>query len=159
MSFTALLGKVYAEELCISSIIRSILLNYDDDAIWNAFFQLLGDTCRHMDILSEIAELLGCDRNEFKEEALACLSGMEVGISEEFVPAVFREALKWEKYAYKFYSYMLRYYSENVEKEMDSEVSRKIKEKLMVLLEDERKHIGMIEELIASHALLRGKLR
>ena len=158
MSFTTLLGKVYAEELCISGIIRSILLNYDDDTIWNAFFQLLGDTCRHMDVLSEIAELLGCDRNQFKEDALTCLSGMETGISEEFVPAVFREALKWEKYAYKFYSYMLRYFSENVEDELDLEVSKKIREKLTTLMEDERKHISMIEELITSHALLR-KLR
>lgn len=157
MSFTTLFEKAYAEEFWISNVIRSILLNYDDEAVWNAFFQLLGDTCRHMDMLSEIVELLGYDRREFKEDALTGPSSMEPEISDEFAPAIFKEALKWEKYARRFYSHMLRYFSENVAEEMDEDVSEKIKNMLSTLLEDESKHIEIIEEFIAGHVVLPGR--
>jgi ferritin-like metal-binding protein YciE len=151
MAFAALLQRIYLEEVHISNLIRSILLNFDDDEIWRTFFQLLGDTCEHMDTIIEVVKLLGHDTKQFKEEALAGFNIQEVEFSDEFIPGIFYETLKWERYAHRFYGYLLEYLTANFERSLSHEIYEKIKELIHTIMNEEEEHIIMLEKLLASY--------
>jgi len=145
MVFVSLLGHAYAEELCLSALHRFILVNFDEELIWDTFFQLLKDTLKHMEAIIYIVTLMKRDAKEFKEDAL--IKKRDIDFSTELIPGLFWEVQKWEKYALKLYNRILDYYTEEVEDKLDSDTAKKIRDALVSLIRDEEEHMELIDAL------------
>jgi hypothetical protein len=151
MVFVSLLGHAYAEELCLSALHRFILVNFDEEIIWDTFFQLLKDTIKHMQIIVYIVTLMKRDTREFKEDAIINKVPRDIEFSTELIPGLFWEIQKWEKYTLKLYTRILEFYSEEVEETLDSDTAKKVRAALISLIRDEERHMELIDSLSETH--------
>jgi rubrerythrin len=151
MVFVSLLGHAYAEELCLSALHRFILVNFDEEMIWDTFFQLLKDTLKHMQIIVYIVTLMKRDTREFKEDAIINKVPRDFDFSTELIPGLFWEIQKWEKYTLKLYTRIFDHYTEEVEKTLDSDTAKKIRAALISLIRDEERHMELIDALSETH--------
>ncbi|RLI74920.1 hypothetical protein DRO97_04690 [Archaeoglobales archaeon] len=131
--FASLLVRVYAEEFNTSNLLGEILLNVDDENVWTTFFEILKDNNIHMCMIQGVVELLGYNIDEFRESTLQKMGIKEFEFSEEFIAGIIQEVLKWERYAYNFYSHLLKFMTEYVEGELETEKAEKIKRVIIIV--------------------------
>ncbi len=144
-----LLARAYVSEFTESQVISEALVYIPDDKAWDELFRILTDNELHRIIIENTVRSLGYEVKDFQEYAFLNFRPEQCkDFSDELIPRILNDVLKWEVWAKKYYEKMLSLDFSGVSKERGDDAEKHLKENLKVLVEWEDRHIKTLEELI-----------
>ena len=148
--FTYFVQMAYSVEHNEAILIEESLFGIEDEEIWDVLFSILRDTQHHKVMLREIIKITGIGAQILSDERRETGWIKEFDHSDDFITNIIGELLKWEKWSYRFYTRLGKMNLDELSHEIGSEAVNEIKSILERLIEWEKSHIDLIEDLISS---------
>jgi hypothetical protein len=106
------------------------------------------DNEKHKIMLRRAVEALGFGIETLKEYAEERMGIKSFDFSEDLTPDMLNILLRWERWALRYYRYLLRFNFSEISEELGDEVAKKVRDILKELVASEASHIKIIESLL-----------